>query len=149
MPGTTRRIRPEQVVGGCRDVGPRRSLEAERENSEKARQDRDRALTTAGELQEQLRVAQDRIAQLEAQPPRFSASNPAWDILLASQTRGPAGTTGTESSRARAFGFPAVHNVPTNWPTVHPTSTVYVKSNSRRLVLCHISSDLPKGCPIL
>ncbi|ETV65115.1 hypothetical protein H257_18105 [Aphanomyces astaci] len=45
--------------------------------------DRDRALTTAGELQEQLRVAQDRIAQLEAQPPRFSASNPAWDILLA------------------------------------------------------------------
>ncbi|RHZ00382.1 hypothetical protein DYB35_013648, partial [Aphanomyces astaci] len=60
-----------------------RSLEAERENSEKARHDRDRALTTAGELQEQLRVAQDRIAQLEAQPLRFSASNPAWDILLA------------------------------------------------------------------
>ncbi|RHZ07846.1 hypothetical protein DYB31_014930, partial [Aphanomyces astaci] len=27
--------------------------------------------------------AQDRIAQLEAQPLRFSASNPAWDILLA------------------------------------------------------------------
>ncbi|RHY42611.1 hypothetical protein DYB38_004433 [Aphanomyces astaci] len=61
----------------------RRSLEAERETSQKARQDRDRAFTTAGELQEQLRVAQDRIAQLEAQPLRFSASNPAWDILLA------------------------------------------------------------------
>ncbi|ETV66272.1 hypothetical protein H257_17241 [Aphanomyces astaci] len=43
----------------------------------------------------------------------------------------------------------SLHNVPTNWPTVHPTSTVYVKSNSRRLVLCHISSDLPEGCPIL
>ncbi|RLO07079.1 hypothetical protein DYB28_000631 [Aphanomyces astaci] len=65
------------VVAEMSDL--RRSLEAERENSEKARQDRDRALTTAGELQEQLRVAQDRIAQ----PLRFSASNPAWDILLA------------------------------------------------------------------
>ncbi|RHY18834.1 hypothetical protein DYB36_010356, partial [Aphanomyces astaci] len=43
----------------------------------------------------------------------------------------------------------SLHNVPTNWPTVHPTSTVYVKSNSCRLVLCHISSDLPEGCPIL
>ncbi|RHY16103.1 hypothetical protein DYB25_008482, partial [Aphanomyces astaci] len=43
----------------------------------------------------------------------------------------------------------SLHNVPTNWPTVHPTSTVYVKSNPRRLVLCHISSDLPEGCPIL
>ncbi|RHY49923.1 hypothetical protein DYB30_010947, partial [Aphanomyces astaci] len=43
----------------------------------------------------------------------------------------------------------SLHNVPTNWPTVHPTSTVYVKSNSRRLVLCRISSDLPEGCPIL
>ncbi|RHY43002.1 hypothetical protein DYB38_012070, partial [Aphanomyces astaci] len=69
------------VVAEMSDL--RRSLEAERENSEKARQDRDRALTTAEELQEQLRVAQDRIAQLEAQPLRFSASNPAWDILLA------------------------------------------------------------------
>ncbi|RHZ41058.1 hypothetical protein DYB31_013336 [Aphanomyces astaci] len=69
------------VVAEMSDL--RRSLEAERENSEKARQDRDRALPTAAELQEQLRVAQDRIAQLEAQPLRFSASNPAWDILLA------------------------------------------------------------------
>ncbi|RHY99158.1 hypothetical protein DYB31_014871, partial [Aphanomyces astaci] len=69
------------VVAEMSDL--RRALEAERENSEKARQDRDRALTTAGEFQEQLRVAQDRIAQLEAQPLRFSASNPAWDILLA------------------------------------------------------------------
>ncbi|RHZ30525.1 hypothetical protein DYB26_010231 [Aphanomyces astaci] len=54
------------VVAEMSDL--RRSLEAERESSEKARQDRDRALTTAGELQEQLRVAQDCIAQLEAQP---------------------------------------------------------------------------------
>ncbi|ETV68694.1 hypothetical protein H257_15304 [Aphanomyces astaci] len=69
------------VVAEMSDL--RRSLEAGRENSEKARQDRDRALPTAGELQEQLRVAQDRIAKLEAQPLRFSASNPAWDILLA------------------------------------------------------------------
>ncbi|RLO02272.1 hypothetical protein DYB28_010147, partial [Aphanomyces astaci] len=56
------------VVAEMSDL--RRSLEAERENSEKARQDRDRALPTAAELQEQLRVAQDRIAQLEAQPLR-------------------------------------------------------------------------------
>ncbi|RHY85704.1 hypothetical protein DYB37_013712, partial [Aphanomyces astaci] len=43
----------------------------------------------------------------------------------------------------------ALHNATTNWPTVHPISTVYVKSNSRRLVLCCTSSDLPEGCPIL
>ncbi|ETV65427.1 hypothetical protein H257_17850 [Aphanomyces astaci] len=43
----------------------------------------------------------------------------------------------------------SLHIMPTNWPTVHPTPTVYVKSNSRRLVLCHISSDLPEGCHIL
>ncbi|ETV64603.1 hypothetical protein H257_18525 [Aphanomyces astaci] len=42
----------------------------------------------------------------------------------------------------------SLHNVPTNWPTV-PTSTVYVKSNSRRLILCRISSNLPERCPIL
>ncbi|ETV77198.1 hypothetical protein H257_09085 [Aphanomyces astaci] len=60
------------VVAEMSDL--RRSLEA--------RQDRDRALTTAEELQEQLRVAQARIAQLEAQPLRLSASNLAWDILL-------------------------------------------------------------------
>ncbi|RHY01042.1 hypothetical protein DYB36_012854, partial [Aphanomyces astaci] len=72
-----------RLVAGKEGVDLRRSLEAERETSQKARQDRDRALPTAAELQEQLRVAQDRIAQLEAQPLRFSASNPAWDILLA------------------------------------------------------------------
>ncbi|RHY99476.1 hypothetical protein DYB37_007940 [Aphanomyces astaci] len=73
----------KQVVGGCRDVGSSPQPRGERETSEKARQDRDRALTTAEELQEQLRVAQARIAQLEAQPLGLSARNPAWDILLA------------------------------------------------------------------
>ncbi|ETV66271.1 hypothetical protein H257_17240 [Aphanomyces astaci] len=88
------------VVAEMSDL--RRSLEDERENSEKARQDRDRALTTAGELQEQLRVAQDRLAQLEAQPPRFSASNPAWDILLA-ENQDLREAAKTQKARAKDF----------------------------------------------
>ncbi|RHY35350.1 hypothetical protein DYB25_011229 [Aphanomyces astaci] len=88
------------VVAEMSDL--RRSLEDERENSEKARQDRDRALTTAEELQEQLRVAQDRLAQLEAQPPRFSASNPAWDILLA-ENQDLREAAKTQKARAKDF----------------------------------------------
>ncbi|KAF0703298.1 hypothetical protein AaE_015439 [Aphanomyces astaci] len=88
------------VVAEMSDL--RRSLEDERENSEKARQDRDRALTTAEELQEQLRVAQDRLAQLEAQPLRFSASNPAWDILLA-ENQDLREAAKTQKARAKDF----------------------------------------------
>ncbi|RQM20342.1 hypothetical protein B5M09_008584 [Aphanomyces astaci] len=95
------------VVAEMSDL--RRSLEAERENSEKARQDRDQALTTAREFQEQLRVAQDRIAQLEAQPLRFSASNPAWDILLAENQdlREAAKTSGNKILRSQTETFQA------------------------------------------
>ncbi|ETV67864.1 hypothetical protein H257_15988 [Aphanomyces astaci] len=95
------------VVAEMSDL--RRSLEAERENSEKARQDRDQALTTAREFQEQLRVAQDRIAQLEAQPLRFSASNPAWDILLAENQdlREAATTSGNKILRSQTETFQA------------------------------------------
>ncbi|RLO09091.1 hypothetical protein DYB28_008149 [Aphanomyces astaci] len=57
------------VVAEMSDL--RRSLEAERESSEKARQDRDRALTTAGELQEQLRDSRVRNKILRSQTEAF------------------------------------------------------------------------------
>ncbi|RLO01330.1 hypothetical protein DYB28_015901, partial [Aphanomyces astaci] len=82
------------VVAEMSDL--RRSLEAERENSKKARQDRDRALTTVGELQEQLRVAQDRIAQLEAQSPPFFCQQPGLGHPTGREPRPPGGGQDSE-----------------------------------------------------